>query len=552
MTNYCEANDLEHLRIFEIGGNHLDVPIENQPDGSIMSHLMQDIAFQGRVASIIEPNVVDPIALQLVGIAPSTPKEIAFNKIDNLSERAGYMVYVNPETADIVYIPTVIINYFEKFYEGVEPFIGAREGSGKYRVISFQREGNIEGFYLLDKDKVKVGTPSKVLPSMADKTVKMLRSNHLADFTNKIDLIEYVAEEIMFLGEEQAQAPRPERIEPTPEKEADSDNMEEAIKDLERQKEEFQQAIALMDAEDDEDLIEELKMHIQIIDETLRELGETPVDTEGEKEIVEAMEEVPEADELVDMAERNDQTALPVPMADEPILEEAIELGDIAENLDLDIDINLSEEQVEEVEDEEDDVEDVFISEMPEIPEGTEIYGDPEVGEDEDEDEDDEEEEDALFRGVNKEKIENFIDDMAESNWDEFQKLKDEMDESPESSEEDAEVLSPDSIEEEIEDNKEEDEAETKFDLVVRKLSDANVSVKALLLEDGRIQLHLGFNYSDEKADKVFDAIEGIDGVEVMAESNAKAKKNAENSYSCQRRQNQAEGYSSYCRCNDR
>ena len=82
------------------------------------------------------------------------------------------------------------------------------------------------------------------------------------------------------------------------------------------------------------------------------------------------------------------------------------------------------------------------------------------------------------------------------------------------------EVISPDTIAEEIE-----DEAQTKFDLVVQKLSDANVSVKALLLEDERIQLHLGFNYSDDKADKVFDAIEGINGVEVMAESNAKAKK---------------------------
>lgn len=87
------------------------------------------------------------------------------------------------------------------------------------------------------------------------------------------------------------------------------------------------------------------------------------------------------------------------------------------------------------------------------------------------------------------------------------------------------EVVSPDTIKQEIEENKDDDEAQTKFDLVVQKLSDANVSVKALLLEDDTIELHLGFNYSDDKAIKVFDAIEGIDGVEVMAESNAKAKK---------------------------
>ena len=444
MTNYCEANDLEHLRIFEIGGNHLDVPMKNAPDSSIMSKLTSDTAFQERLDKIVSPSLSEFVDLKIVGFAPSVPKQYGYNKIDNLSERAGYLVHVNPINSEIYYIPTVVVNYFEKYYQGVTPVVGGASGSAKYQVIFFMRDDDIEGFYLIDRTRIALGTPSKIYPLEADKRTKMLRSKFGAEFANKIDLVEYLATEVEFLGEVREQILDVER---KADDEATStteevDETQAAIDDLKRQKAEFEQGIDLMDASEDADLIAEMQTHIAIINDTLKELGEVVGESDGEKAIVEAMEETPETDELAEMAEGNDQEFLPIPTVDNEVVGDIIEMEGMASDLDMNLDLNLGEMQVEEVEDEEDaregdDVEDVLIDEMPDIPEGTEIYGYPEV---EDDEEDDEEEEDALFRGVNKEKIENFIEDMAESNWEDFEKLKDEMDESPESSEDDEEL----------------------------------------------------------------------------------------------------------------
>lgn len=101
-----------------------------------------------------------------------------------------------------MYIPSVVVNYFEKYYGKLQLNMGSIK-AGDYRVVMFMSADSdvMQGFYLVDADKVKPAKPARLLPTNPLATQQKVRGEHPDAFTNKIDLAQYLDLEILYLGD---------------------------------------------------------------------------------------------------------------------------------------------------------------------------------------------------------------------------------------------------------------------------------------------------------------------------------------------------------------
>ncbi len=349
ITNYCEANDLKQLRIFEIGGPHLNVPFSDTRGETITNSVIQDdfSVFSGRVGGIIGDTYSRNEVLYEVGFTQVLPKDIQYEKVDSLSERAGYFVFGSHNSARTFYIPAVVYNYFKKFYGVKEVLAGMKPNSGLF-TLYFRKGFDIQGFIMIDESNAPSSAPARLLPTDAVEYMEEIVGMNAVAFTDKINIEE--DESVTFLGEVRS---RPE------------DGLQRVF---EEQIALFEQALEFMDEGEDDAEIATLKEAI----EGARIMLEDDIDEQAEEEILESIEMIPEEeDELGQVAVANDQDILPTPSADDPVVEEIIE------------------QEKEDVLDEEDDMDIVFIDKMPDLPEGEEILVNPEPTFDDDDLDDD-------------------------------------------------------------------------------------------------------------------------------------------------------------------
>ncbi len=360
ITNYCEANDLEHLRIFELGGEHLNIPLARFIGTSISDQVIENTAFSERVNKIVTPSVQSNQKLKEVGFVPATPKGIAYNRVDSLSELAGFMVYVGEDSSEIVYIPSVVVNYFEKYYGKLQLNMGSIK-AGDYRVVMFMSADSdvMQGFYLVDADKVKPAKPARLLPTNPLATQQKVRGEHPDAFTNKIDLAQYLDLEILYLGDVREQpeievSPLDMDIATTP---SEQEGGGDAIADLRNQVALNQEAISIMTIGEDDELISELQDEIDFLESMISDLGGGTSDDEILE--VQIEESFDEGDlELGEMKVGNDQEILPTPSADDPVVEDITDLEvDAIENDDYDFEVELADEPSMEADDDDEDIE---------------------------------------------------------------------------------------------------------------------------------------------------------------------------------------------------
>ena len=349
ITNYCEANDLKQLRIFEIGGPHLNVPFDDTRGETITNSVIQDdfSVFSGRVGGIIGDTYSRNEVLYEVGFTQVLPKDIQYDKVDSLSERAGYFVLGSHNSARTFYIPAVVYNYFKKFYGVEDVLAGMKPNSGLF-TLYFRKGFDIQGFIMIDESNAPSSAPARLLPTDAVEYMEEIVGMNAVAFTDKINIEE--DESVTFLGEVKS---RPE------------DGLKRVF---EEQIALFEQALEFMDEGEDDAEIATLKEAI----EGARIMLEDDIDEQAEEEILESIDMIPEEeDELGQVAVANDQDILPTPSADDPVVEDIIE------------------QEKEDVLDEEDDMDIVFIDKMPDLPEGEEILVNPEPTFDDDDLDDD-------------------------------------------------------------------------------------------------------------------------------------------------------------------
>ena len=318
ITNYCEANDLKQLRIFELGGGHLNVPFSNTRGETITNSVMQDdsAVFSGKVNGIIDDTYSKNERLYEVGFTQVLPKAIKYDKVDNLSEDAGYFVFSSPSSARTFYVSAVIYNYFKKFYGVSEVRAGMTTHSGQY-TIYFVRDTNIQGFIMIKKANAPSSSPARLLPkNPLAYSQKILGENAVA-FADKVNIED--EESVEFIGEVKSR-----RV-------VEEQSLTEMFKE---QIEMFEQALEFMEVGIDDDKIILLKDSIEGAELMIDDDDEVQAE-EGIQESIDMIAD-PE-DELGQMAVANDQEILPTPSADDSAMEEIIE-EEKDEVLDIDMD----------------------------------------------------------------------------------------------------------------------------------------------------------------------------------------------------------------------
>jgi hypothetical protein len=326
ITNYCEGNDLKQLRIFEIGGGHLNVPFSNTRNETISNSKVQDDSstFSGKVGGIIGDTYTKNETLYEVGFTQVLPKDIKYDKVDNLSEGAGYFVFSSPSSARTFYVPAVVYNYFKKFYGITEVKAGITANSGLY-TIYFVKGSDVQGFIMIEKKNAPSASPARLLPTNPLEYAMLIIGRTAVDFTDKVDIES--EKSIEYMGKTRSR-PVVEEF-----------SFEEKILF-------FEQALEVMTVGEDDEEIAELEKEIERFLLTIT--NEDDDEEQAEEGIKESIAMIPEPeDELGQMAVANDQDILPTPSADETVMEEIIE-DEKEDALDVDsddIDFDLDDDE---------------------------------------------------------------------------------------------------------------------------------------------------------------------------------------------------------------
>ena len=327
ITNYCEANDLKQLRIFEIGGSHLNIPFSDTKDDTITDSVLDDetSAFSGKVGSIIGDSYTKNERLYQVGFTQILPKEVQYDRVDNLSEKAGYFVFASPNSSRVFYIPAVVYNYFDKFY-GTKEVRSSMIPNSDLFTLFFMDDDDVKGFIMIDKKNAPSGAPARLLPTNPDDYMQTIVGENALAFSEKVDIES--KEALEFMGEIKT---RPESEEPS-------------LRDIfEEQIALFEQALEFMDEGEDDDEIAALRDAI----EGARLMLDDDTEEQAEEEIIESIDAIPdEKDELGQVSVANDQEILPTPSADDLEIEEVIaeEKEDVLEADDDDFDLDLDDD----------------------------------------------------------------------------------------------------------------------------------------------------------------------------------------------------------------
>ena len=341
ITNYCEANDLKQLRIFEIGGSHLNIPFSDTKDDTITDSVLDDetSAFSGKVGSIIGDSYTKNERLYQVGFTQILPKEVQYDRVDNLSEKAGYFVFASPNSSRVFYIPAVVYNYFDKFY-GTKEVRSSMIPNSDLFTLFFMDDDDVKGFIMIDKKNAPSGAPARLLPTNPDAYLQTIVGENTLAFSEKVDIES--REALEFMGEIKT---RPESEEPS-------------LRDIfEEQIALFEQALEFMDEGEDDDEIAALRDAI----EGARLMIDDDTEEQAEEEIIESMDAIPdEKDELGQVSVANDQEILPTPSADDLEVEEVIaeEKEDVLEADDEDLDLDLDDLEISQVRLSEEDIKD--------------------------------------------------------------------------------------------------------------------------------------------------------------------------------------------------
>lgn len=318
ITNFCEGNDLKQLRIFELGGAHLNVPFNNTRNKTIGNSLFGDegTAFSSKVQNIVEgPSE----SLLLVGYTDFLPKGIDYEVADNLSADAGYFVFASPNSSRIFYVLAVVFNYFRKYYKISDVRATLTPVSKQYTIL-FGAEDMPSGFMMVKAKNAVAGSPSRLLPTNPEAyALEIVGQNALA-FSEYVN-IEKAREELRFTGEV-VEAPAQEGV-------AEYDPVE-VLEKFKTQLGLMKQFLDLLESPDDDeeiavanDRISAAEFMIETLEEEVAELNMGTETTEV-SEVVN--EDTPDSDlELGEMILGNDQEELILPSIGEEEVKDEIE-----------------------------------------------------------------------------------------------------------------------------------------------------------------------------------------------------------------------------------
>lgn len=323
ITNYCEGNDLKQLRIFEIGGIHLNVPFSNTRNETIANSKVQDddLTFSGKVESIVGETYTKNETLYEVGFTQVLPNEIKYDKVDSLSEFAGYFVFSSPFNARTFYVPAVVYNYFKKFYGANEVKAGTSSNIGLY-TIYFVKDDDVLGFIMIETKNTPTSSPARLLPTNPLQYAQKIVGENALAFTDKVDIED--ENSIQFIGKVKSR-PVVEEV-----------SFEEKILL-------FEQALEFMTVGEDDDVIADLQKQVEMF------LLEDDDMEQAQEEIQQSIAMISEPeDELEQMSLEDTEVILPTPLADDSIVEENIEeeesLNMSADDFDIDIDIDIDDD----------------------------------------------------------------------------------------------------------------------------------------------------------------------------------------------------------------
>ena len=298
ITNYCEGNDLKQLRIFEVGGRHLQVNESGTRNVNIEDRVMQDgndlREFSGRVSALVGDEMGRLEKMYNVGFVPDY--SVGYEKVDenDISEKGGSFLFAHPKTSNLFYIPAVIYNYFRKFY-GADVVSGSGTPKGGQFVVAFGDDVKV-GFVLVDASRVSVAAPARLLPEDPKKEADDIYTLHMSAFDDFVNIKDLVSE-LKFAGEEVvveevAEVEETKVPDVVVEEVAEAD--EDVAKALRDEITELRETIALFEVGEDDDLIEELNDAIEGLEIVLEDYDEEPT-MEAEIEVAEVKEE-PETD----------------------------------------------------------------------------------------------------------------------------------------------------------------------------------------------------------------------------------------------------------------
>ena len=311
ITNFCEANDLKQLRIFELGGAHLNIPFNNTRNKTIANSVFmdEDGAFSTKVSKLAESGPREK--LLLVGFTDVLPKGIQYEVADNLSADAGYFVFASQNSSRVFYVLAVVYNYFRKYYNASEVSATVTPQSKQYTLFF----GDIDmpsGFIMIHKKNAVAASPARLLPANALEYAEEIVGQNALAFREYVD-VEKAREELTFTGE----------VVEAPVSEAPTYDPREALENFKRQLELMQQSLELFDSPDDDaeiavvnDRIEAAEFMIESLEEEVAELAPAKV----------VMEDEPSTDtQLGEMIIGNDQDELILPSIGEPEVAEEIQ-----------------------------------------------------------------------------------------------------------------------------------------------------------------------------------------------------------------------------------
>lgn len=325
ITNYCEANDLKQLRIFESGGSHLNIPFNNTAGKTISNSKIEDDTslFSMRVGGVIQDSYSVNERLYMVGFTQVLPKEIKYGKVDNLSGKAGYFVFAAPSNSRIFYVPAVIFNYFLKFY-GIDGMsVGLTAHEGQYTLFFRSGLENV-GFIMIEEKFAPSGAPARMLPENPVAYKEKIMGENLSRFSNLVD--------VQDMGKAQFEG---EVVEREVEEVVEGDALQEFV-DLIA---ELRMVLELMEEGVDDAEIAELNDAIegaQLMIETLSEeagveveepsIDEVELDLDDDSEMLEEVQNTPPVEDEAGLEAIGDDTdILPTPSADDPVAEEIVE-----------------------------------------------------------------------------------------------------------------------------------------------------------------------------------------------------------------------------------
>jgi hypothetical protein len=291
------------------------------------------------VGSIIGDSYTKNERLYQVGFTQILPKEVQYDRVDNLSEKAGYFVFASPNSSRVFYIPAVVYNYFDKFY-GTKEVRSSMIPNSDLFTLFFMDDDDVKGFIMIDKKNAPSGAPARLLPTNPDAYLQTIVGENALAFSEKVDIES--KEALEFMGEIKT---RPESEEPS-------------LRDIfEEQIALFEQALEFMDEGEDDDEIAALRDAI----EGARLMIDDDTEEQAEEEIIESIDAIPdENDELGQVSVANDQEILPTPSADDLEVEEVIaeEKEDVLEADDDELDLDLNDLEISQVRLSEEDIKD--------------------------------------------------------------------------------------------------------------------------------------------------------------------------------------------------